>query len=205
MDSLFFEEWEKKSKLKTSRNEKNEHTKAWAYVGRFLWGFAIVEQAVDRIFADLFDMGPIAYLLCMGNLDFRRKLEFVKVGLKHQGIKPDKAFDQIHKLHNVRNVIAHRVFGTEHDGIEFDYVDKSGKLAHSELETSKGFLNVSISFAQFDSYDEQLARLEEQLEKMFDSFAAIAEIDADLAQNLDNVIEGSENVIRFPIDPKPEK
>jgi hypothetical protein len=141
----------------------------------------------------------------MGNLDLRRKLEFIKVGLKHQGIKQDKAFDQIHKLHNVRNVIAHRVFGTENDGIEFDYVDKSGKLAHSELETSKGFLNASISFVQFDSYDEQLARLEEQLEKMFDSFASIAKIDADLAQNLENVIEGSENVIRFPTDPKPKK
>ena len=205
MDSSFFAQWDKQSKPKTSRNEKKEHTKAWAYIGRFLWGFAIVEQAVDRIFADLFDMSSIAYLLCVGNLDFRRKLEFVKVGLKHQGVKPDKAFDQIHKLHNVRNVIAHRVFATEHDGIEFDYVDKSGKLAHSELETSKGFLSVSISFAKFDSYDEQLARLEEQLEKMFDSFASIAEIDTDLAQNLENVIEGSENVIRFPTDPKPKK
>jgi hypothetical protein len=205
MDSSFFEEWEKQSKLKTSRNEKREHAKAWAYIGRFLWGFAIVEQAVDRIFADLFDMSAIAYLLCMGNLDFRRKLEFVKVGLKHQGIKPNKAFAQIHKHHNVRNVIAHRVFATEYDGIEFNYVDPRGKLEHPELETSKGFFGVSISFAKFDSYDAQLAHLEEQLENMLDSFVSIAEINKDLALDLENVIEGSDNVIPFPTDTKPEK
>ena len=66
-------------------------------------------------------------------------------------------------------------------------------------------MNVSISFAKFDSYDEQLALLDEQLEKMLDSFASITEIDADLARNIENVIEGSENVIRFPTDPKPKK
>jgi len=88
MDSSFFEKWDNQSKLKPGRNEKKErreeNTKAWAYIGRFLWGFAIIEQAVDRIFADLFNKSPIAYLLCMGNVDFRKKLQFVEVGLKHQ-------------------------------------------------------------------------------------------------------------------------
>ncbi len=65
--------------------------------------------------------------------------------------------------------------------------------------------HVAISFAKFDSYDEQLARLEEQLEAIFDSLVPITEITPGLARNLEDVIEGSENVIPFPTDPNPKK
>jgi hypothetical protein len=60
----------------------------------------------------------------------------------------------------------------------------------ARLAASEEFLTASISFSQFDSYDKKFPHLEDQLEKILWSFSSITDKNADLARNIEQVIEG---------------
>ncbi len=65
--------------------------KAWKYVGRFMWRFSGIESNVSEIFVSLFDLNSVAALMFIGNLDLRKKMKLIDLGLKHQGIDKDCA------------------------------------------------------------------------------------------------------------------
>jgi hypothetical protein len=124
MDSAF----ERSVEDMHTQPKKEEVPNEWAYIGRFMWGFGQVESLVNELFRQLFGLNGLLYFLLLGNLDLRKKVELMKVGFKHQGAtKGDVVHNlgRVHKLHNIRNAVAHGSFYYEpvHDGIIFgDYV-----------------------------------------------------------------------------------
>jgi hypothetical protein len=187
----------------TSKQWKSVHQKGWSYIGRFMWGFAIVESCIDSIFEELFNLNAAAMLMFVGNLDLRKKLDLVALGLKHQGIDKSTILKSVHELHNVRNVIVHACFNYDHQGITFDYVDRSGEM---RLPNKKKFRTIwgeeawdtTITYSEFDLYDAQASKLADALEEIRGSFTPITDLDADLASDIEATIGTSDNVIRFP-------
>jgi hypothetical protein len=175
--------------------------KAWAYVGRFLWLFALVETVVNEIFVKLFDLkGASLIFLGQGTIDFRKKLDLIKVVLSLRGENPD-LFGKLHHLIMVRNVIAHCAFDYDEreGGIDFDYVDKKGKLIlPKEIRGGREDEDTIISFEQLDLYDEQLAQVWDELQKLLHDIRPITHLAPEVQAKLEKVIEQSDNVYRFP-------
>jgi hypothetical protein len=93
--------------------------KAWTYVGRFVWGFARIENTVNQVFFELIGgtrnppnqaSSAGLGLLLTNSLDLRKKLELAQIILKERGIDESKMFKRLHQLHDLRNVITHFPF-----------------------------------------------------------------------------------------------
>jgi hypothetical protein len=171
--------------------------KAWAYVGRFLWGFAVVESVINEIFIKLFNLkGASLIFLGSPSLDLRKKLELIRIVLDLRGEKTD-IFGRMHSLLTIRNVVAHRAFGLDGDGIDFDYVDNRGKLVLPEkIRSTTG--ETIISFGKLDSYDSQLAQLFDSFDKLLASTEPVTDLAPDVQAEIERVIDQSDNVLRFP-------
>lgn len=172
----------------------------WAYIGRFMWGFAILESAVNEIFVQLFNLSAGASLIFIGNLDFRKKLQLVDVGLKDQGIdKHREALKRLHKLTDIRNVVAHFAFGPEiipgDEGIFFDYVNKSGELKFAHKRAEANDSSTRITYSEFDAYDTEAREILDTLESMHGSFDPIVDISENMAHDISAILGSSDNII----------
>ena len=94
----------------------------------FMWQFSVIESHVDAIFSELFNLSATASLLFHNNVDLRKKIMFIDLGFKHQGMDQSKILKRVHELASIRNVIAHSCFDLGEDGIDFDYVNQRGEL-----------------------------------------------------------------------------
>jgi hypothetical protein len=175
----------------------------WRYVGRFMWTFAIVESYVDEIFVQLFNLNASATLMILNKLIISKKLELIELALKHQGIDHGRTLKRVRDLSNIRNAIAHSAFGPDKDGVDFDYVNQSGKLLlpGRPKPTDKDPLwDTLISYAQFDEYDSQARELWDALGKIGGSFTAVSDdISSDFATDIQEAISAPDNVIPFPV------
>jgi len=221
MDSAFFKgcasptigAWLDPDVLRDLDRESEEAiANTWAYIGRFMWGFAIVENLVDSNLLKLFNFNHVAWLVLVGNLDLRKKLKFLEVGFKHMGVDDNDnkvICKTLHKLHDVRNLLAHNRFRPHYrelgDGLEFEYVDSSGKTEHQKFKTSSEEAVNFMPYSQLDSYDEEMFEMDKKLSEILDSLRPITEASADLARDIAMITEGSENVIRFPTVSTPKK
>jgi hypothetical protein len=198
------------------QREKDEVAKTWAYIGRFMWGFAMIENEVDVILSPLFNLHSVGYLLLIGNVDLRKKLKFLEIGLKHQKIDVKEVMSMIHHLHDVRNFLAHSRFVPDYgnlghdagEGIEFEYVSSSGKLEHRDFPVppdSFASFGSFLPYSKLDSYDAKMVEIENKLKKISDTLSPITDVSADMARDIEMIIEGSENVFRFPTIPTPRK
>jgi hypothetical protein len=174
----------------------------WTYVGRFMWGFAFVESTINTIFLDLFDIkGIFAYLL-LGNLDLRRKLDMLDVAFKHQGVKAENLIKRIHKLHDIRNVIAHHHFDYDDNGLTFDtYLNKKGQpvLPHRPKgEPEHPDDNLVITYSEFDAYDRDAAELHDELLNLWVTLTPITDIGDDLKAEIEDVLASPSKIIPFP-------
>ncbi len=170
--------------------------KAWAYVGRFLWGFALVESVINEIFITLFNLKGAGLIFLGSSLDLRKKLELIRIVLSLRGEKTD-FLNRMHNLMTVRNVVAHCGFGLDEDGIDFDYVDKKGKLVLPEgIRSATG--ETVISFGQLNSYDSQLAQLWDSFDKLLATIEPITDLAPDVQAEIERVIDESDNILRFP-------
>jgi hypothetical protein len=135
---------------------------AWWYVGRFMSSFATIEAGVDRALYELFDLDLILYSLLTSNLDLRKKLIFVRAAMEQQGLQDSAVavVNKIHKLHDIRNMLAHSQFTISGEGIEFGY---SGKQPGSEKfeAKEKTYLGHFISYSQLDSYEKEMSHIED--------------------------------------------
>ena len=181
-----------------------QNERAWRYIGRFLCGFSFVESAVNELFSKLFNLGAGASLLCVGSLDLRRKLKLIEVGLEDQGADHHKdVLEQVHRLADIRNVIAHSPFGPVEEpgeeGIDFNYVNSSGdvKLPHRKKRDFY-YYDMRITYAEFDSYDATAYKLFVDLQKIQESLTPICDVKGDLARDIAEIIASSDNVIVFP-------
>src|SRR5258707_9666594 len=82
--------------------------KAWREVGKFIWAFTNVERGLDQLLVELFELNPISEEIFLNSLDLRKKINIAEVALNYQFYKHQ--LGRLHKLHDIRNNIAHRAF-----------------------------------------------------------------------------------------------
>jgi hypothetical protein len=190
-------------------------SKAWSYVGRFIWGFAMIENTVNQLFFDLIggrhnqpgnrpsSMG-IGFLLTY-SFDLRKKLELTQIILKKRGIDESKMFKRLHQLHDLRNVITHFPFdeGNGDNRLSCDYINRyGGTMFRKKPATSEE--DNSITYAEFDLYDAFASELYEKLYELWQSDAVtpITEDELRHAIEVEEAISSSDNVVRFPEKPR---
>jgi hypothetical protein len=82
--------------------------------------------------------------------------------------------------------MARNNFRSDHEGITFDYVDRTAKMRLPNKKKSKTasedeFSDTTITYSEFDFYDAQASKLSDALEEILKSVAPITDVDADLA------------------------
>jgi hypothetical protein len=109
---------------------KSQMMQAWSYVGRFVWGFAMIENTVNHLFLELTcgggrsdhtgGIGLSAGLLLTYTLDLRKKLALIEAILKSRGVDESNTFKRVHQLHDLRNPIVHFPFDEWDGRLEWD-------------------------------------------------------------------------------------
>ena len=133
-------------------------------------GFACVEGNINEVFLQLFNLEKFA-LIFLGNVDLRKKLKLIDLGLKYQGVDADTVLSRVHELHDIRNAIAHSWFELFEDVITFDHVGRV-RLPKKAKARSKGEFSPfdsEITYSQFDGYDEEMTKLATELGAIADS------------------------------------
>jgi hypothetical protein len=162
--------------------------KAWMYVGRFMHGFAILELQINEILDNLFGLtrfvGAESYAgvttILLSQLDMRKKLKLIDLGLRYQG-NPARFLRKLHELHDLRNAIAHSCFSASEEGIRFDE-DRTALKSYSEL----------------DNLHSEMAKLFDDLRHVAITSIIDTDIRRQLASDIKEIIQSSDNVIRFP-------
>lgn len=110
-------------------------------VGRFLYHFALLEQAIGGGVAKLLKLDPIQSKVVMANLDFTRKVNILFSAESEASSIPKSArkkelentFSVIMRMNERRIILAHSPFtyvGSE--GVRFDRVTARKRLLHKE-------------------------------------------------------------------------
>jgi hypothetical protein len=196
--------------LSKTRSEARAESqmKAWSYVGRFIWGFAMIENQVNQLFLELIGgggwanqtggVGLNAGLWLTHTLDLRKKLDVIERIYESRGIDESKTFKRVHELHNLRNPIVHFPWEEDLDArLSCDYIDKHGHCGFSKPGKSEG---QSITYSEFDSYDRVASEIYDKLYKLWESAIPITE--DELRYNIEVAISSSDNVLRFPSKPQ---
>jgi hypothetical protein len=221
LDTAFHKE--KPSLLKKTRMRalSKSQNKMWSYVGRFLWGFTMVEYELDQLchqllspdFLDQEDddsrkkkhgLGYAASLY-LRSLDLRKKSKLVEIILRDRGIDESMMFKRIHALHDLRNVFAHWPFDEELEmpgvdsGIYCDFINAEGDTGFHRKHKADAKINL-ITYAELDRYDVEASELYEKLEALVETATPIMEPSEDLRKLLiEEAIKASDNVLRFPV------
>lgn len=116
--------------------------------------------------------------------------------LKSQGIDESRTIKRVHKLHNIRNIIAHWPFGGDSDGISCDFIDKHGDT-NFQKPGARDKDNL-IKYSELDSYDAELSELYEKLEQLSHSATPITGLSDEMRLNIEEAISSSDNVLRYP-------
>ena len=184
---------------KARLNARNkQQLKVWSYVGRFIWGFALIEYQVNQLFYELINVGDAARLLLTYTLDMRKKLELIGIILESRGIDESSTFKRVHALHDLRNVIAHWPFDEEFDksGLVCDFINRQGDTEFSKPGTrAKDNL---ITYAELNEYDVDASSLYEKLDELLNSAIPVTDVSDDLRIAIEEAISSSDNVVRFP-------
>jgi hypothetical protein len=199
-------------RYRSSEAETKSEMKAWHYVGRFIWGFAMIENTVNQLFFELIGglRNPPSQassagfgLLLTYSFDLRKKLELTQIILKKRGVDESKMFKRLHQLHDLRNIISHFPFEEDGDGLSCDYINKYGGTIFSKKPATSEEDN-SITYAEFDLYDAFASELYEKLQELWNSDAVtpITEDELRHAIEVEEAINSSDNVLRFPEKPQ---
>lgn len=170
--------------------------RAWKEIGRFIWAFTNVEMVLDQVLIMLFSLKFPAEDLFLKSLDLRKKINIVEIALKHQSpaSQEAKVLKQLHKMHDVRNNIAHKVFlpGNENgkDGISFSWSTINKKIDYER------------EFYSFDNFDNYYGTLREISDALMEIVRTGKPLSDDAAASSLQEIAAS-NVVDFPGPPSP--
>ncbi len=132
-----------------------EDEPSWAYVGRFMYAFGVLEKLVDEVVVCLLDLNAHQTLILLRHMDISLKLRLLKIAFKRRGDKSSvKRVNRVSDLSVLRNTFAHSSFISEKDPergivITFDYLPR-GKMDVPD---------VFHSLADFDAWDAEMRDL----------------------------------------------
>jgi hypothetical protein len=198
VDSAFFKTQQK--------CERDECTNSFAYVGRFLFGFAQIESHLDALIKTIFSLEHLTWVLTIVLLDLRKKIQFIEFGCKHQNQPQGSLFGLINELHDIRNMLVHSRFRPDYgnadhnsgQGIEFDFVALRSKSGIPKFATEGAFFASFVPYADFDGYDRKMAEICAKLERLSETLKPISSVNADMARDISAIIEPSGNIVPFP-------
>lgn len=182
----------------------NYDEKACMCVGRFMRDFATNESILYSILSTIFDLSSWSFLILQRGISFDSKLQIVAVALEEQGIEFKDIFKKIKRHQLLRNVIAHSKFSGESDGVEFDCVDRKGRLALPveirPRDPQDIFYDTLITYDELQEYHSEakeilfrLFDIEGACEPMKDGFSR------KIVQKIDECFQGyTGNIIKFP-------
>jgi hypothetical protein len=116
------------------RATRAEFDHACLLVGRFMYQFALLEAAVDNAIGNLLRIRSLENQILVRNIEFSRKINILKSAVSLGGKKEEKGrlLNRIAKVSEIRNVIAHNVFGPDKGGIRFLTVAAKSELKFPE-------------------------------------------------------------------------
>jgi hypothetical protein len=120
--------------------------------------------------------------------------------LQNRGVNESATFKRVHKLHDLRNVLAHWPFTEEIDqsGISCDFINASGNTDFHKPGTHAK--DNMITYAELDRYDTEASELHEKLEELAEEATPITEPSEGLRDAMtEKAIKSSDNVLRFPV------
>jgi hypothetical protein len=183
----------KKRRYRNPKRADPTKEKCWTYIGRFLWQFGIIESYVSEIFLLLYDLENVSWPF-IGLIDTRKKLQLIHAGLLEQGRKDHKrVLDDVHELHNLRNVIAHSCFFESDEGINVDHITNQGQ----RWMQKKGEEDNYLSFAELDRIYKDSLDLVASLLDLHESISPISSPSREFSARVEEIIDASPNVIRY--------
>lgn len=133
-------------------NKDQEHLtqldNAFRLVGRFLYEFALLEDAIDAGLAKILDLKGAAAKIATANMDFSRKVRTLRSAEVAKAAKPnaerkkfvDDTFSRIMEANNWRIIVAHSTFRESKSGVKFVRVVADKKLkVTDEIWTERQF------------------------------------------------------------------
>jgi hypothetical protein len=212
LDTAFGKRYRSEAGTKNQIEAWGGQMKAWSYVGRFVWGFAMIENTVNQLFFELIggwhnqpnnqqrSVG-VGFLLTY-SFDLRKKLDLTQAILKSRGVDESKMFKRLHQLHDLRNVITHFPFEEEDKSrLSCDYINKYGGTIFSKKPGTSESDN-SITYTEFDFYDALASDLYEKLQELLDLAYPVTEDELQHNIEIEKAISSSDNVVRFPEKPR---
>jgi hypothetical protein len=126
-----------------------------ALVGQFMLSFALMESAINNAFERALSLDEIDAAIVLANIDLSRKLYILRSAVSAKSVawqkKADKDIKEALDKLEVRNIVAHTVFGPTDDGrVRFLTVKARSKLQ---------FPDVAWSLADFVSQSSTMRRL----------------------------------------------
>jgi hypothetical protein len=187
-----------------TRDPYKELESAHRYVGRFLWSFANVENALDELLIKLYGLNNLTSTIVIGSLDLQRKLNLVRLGLRHKSgdldaprkLEKDEesVFNDFNKLKNARNVIAHSAYLPEADAIKFTYKNANNDSIKPYEE---------YSFKRLDDLFAMARRVSDGFEEMLRNCKELKEGNVALRTSILEITNtNSHNIIPFPQSPR---
>jgi hypothetical protein len=196
---------------------RESQTRIWSYIGRFLYGFAMIEYYLNLLLTELLDAGlnmqedqteprdnekcVSAGLFLTYMLDLRKKIEVTEVILKNQGLNEHSLFKRVHALHDLRNVLAHWPFSEDlyQTGISCDFINGKGETTFRKPGTKAE--DNAISYLQLDDYDIEASKISARLEELYESAIPIREASDEVRSAIiEEIIRSSDNVLQFRRD-----
>jgi hypothetical protein len=139
---------------------------ACSLVSRFQYHFARVEQKIDQAVIKLFDLDDSTGPIITANVDFAKKVNFVKTSAYQQAVNDtDKDFaekicNDVFAINGVRQFVIHSSFEPHKDGVQF-----------RRMVSKKGFVRVDEPVwndSQFSEHYSTMKNLEGELDKLIE-------------------------------------
>lgn len=128
-------------------------------VGRYMHHFALLESGIDTAVGKLLSIDTLQNQIVVRNIEFSRKIYILKsaVSLKTKQVEKVALLNKVMKAAEIRNVVAHNVFGPDRGGIRFLTV-----AARSELKFPETFYTLE----GFSELTDELVWLRAMIDKM---------------------------------------
>ncbi len=125
----------------TTDPEKLKQDYCFALVGKFMFSFAVMESAINGAITRACSIGDLDAAIILANMETNRKLYILRSAVAVKASQWQKNADEVIKSAQrqleVRNIVAHTVFGPTDDGkVKFLTVKAKSSLQYPDIKWS---------------------------------------------------------------------
>lgn len=164
-----------------------------------MWGFALVESALDNLIESLFQLNGTSFLILVPNLELNKKVFVSKAALRAQKREEDaKLLNRICRLAEVRNRIAHAGFTEDEDALSLDNARDFMTRINKDTESSDD--PTCMPFSELDRYHREMNSLWDSVNRMAATCRPVGELEREQVETIEQEISEMSNVVMlFPL------